>query len=191
MQLPRASHPPHTPPNFDRSSTTLACSLILSRLDDCNSLLHGDPTRSISKLQRVQNNAGRIILRASRRSHAQPLLCQLHWLPVHNRTDYKLAVMTYKIHCSSTLAYLSCHIKLRQSARFLHSSDVPLLDKPTIRTEFAKCSFQYLETDQNSVSVSVSAPKLGDIFSIGYSRNCEAQFRPTFGYNRNYDKFSA
>ena len=52
--------------------------------------------------------------------------------------------MTYKIYRSSTPTYLSLHIKLRQSARSLRSSDVPLPDKPTIRTQFAKRSFDIL-----------------------------------------------
>ena len=39
---------------------TLAYSLILSRIDYCNAVLHGAPTGTIQILQRVQNNAARM-----------------------------------------------------------------------------------------------------------------------------------
>ena len=45
---------------------TLACSLILYRIDYCNAVLRGAPSYSIKKLQRVQNNAARIVLEAPR-----------------------------------------------------------------------------------------------------------------------------
>ena len=70
---------------------TLACNLILSRIDYCNAVLHGAPTGTIQKLQRVQNNAARIVLQAPRWFHAKPLLHHLHWLPVQQRITYKLA----------------------------------------------------------------------------------------------------
>jgi len=61
---------------------TLACSLILSRIDYCNAVLHGAPSGTIHKLQRVQNNAARI------GHQAYPLLMELHWLPVEQRISY-------------------------------------------------------------------------------------------------------
>ena len=64
------------------------------------------PSYSIKKLQRVQNNAARIVLEARRRSHASPLLRTLHWLPVQQRTDYKVALLTFNVHSISTPSYL-------------------------------------------------------------------------------------
>jgi len=84
---------------------TLACSMILSRIDYCNAVLHGAPSYSTKKLQREQNNASRIVLEAPRRSHASPLLRTLHWLPVQQRIDYKVTV---DIQSSQNLRRCTC-----------------------------------------------------------------------------------
>ena len=102
------SHPTYTPPIVDRSGThTLACSLILTRLEYCNSVLYSAPVSSIQKLQRVQNNAVRIVLQAPRRSHAKPLMRQLHWLLVQHRIHYKVSVLIYKTPNTSVPRYLA------------------------------------------------------------------------------------
>jgi Reverse transcriptase (RNA-dependent DNA polymerase)/Endonuclease-reverse transcriptase len=123
-------------------AVTLACSLVLSRLDYCNAVLHGAPAGTLQKLQRVQNTAARVVLQAQRRSPSKSLLEQLHWLPVRQRINYKMAVLTYKVHTSSIPVYLSRHIRPRESARQLRSSARPLLFKPTTRTKFSDRAFR-------------------------------------------------
>ena len=69
---------------------TLISAFVLSRIDYCNSLLAGCPKQLIHKLQKVQNNAARLICRTSKFDHISPVLHILHWLPVEQRIEYKL-----------------------------------------------------------------------------------------------------
>jgi len=61
-----------------------------------DSLYIESTTATLQKLQLVQNNAARIVLQAPRRSDVNSLLQTLHWLPVEQRINYKLAVLTLK-----------------------------------------------------------------------------------------------
>ena len=121
---------------------TLACSIVCSRLDYCNSVLYGAPNKSISKLQRIQNNLARIVLQVPRRTHAPPLLHQLHWLPVEQRVVYKLALITFKARAQSTPSYLHNLLTARNCTRTLRSSDLPLLYIPRVRTVTAGRAFR-------------------------------------------------
>ena len=70
--------------------------LVTSRLDYCNSLLNNIPLSQTTRLQRVQNNAARLITRTSKHDHIIPVLKELHWLPVESRIAFKILVMTFK-----------------------------------------------------------------------------------------------
>ena len=63
------------------ATKTLVCAFVLSKLDYCNSLLSGCPLYLLSRLQKVQNSA-KLVFKARKRDHVQPLLQALHWLPV-------------------------------------------------------------------------------------------------------------
>ena len=119
---------------------TLACSLILSRLDYTATLCCTElqPTVSTRRSCSECRTLRRVVLQSARRSPSQPLLQQLHSLPVRQRIDYKLAVLTltYKIHRTSTPVYLSRHIQPRTVTPRLRCSATPRVCKPTTRTNF-------------------------------------------------------
>ena len=101
----------------------LVSCFVLSRLDYCNSVLAGLPKSSLNKLQKVQNSAARLILNKSKREHITPLLVKLHWLPVHLRIDYKLAVFGFKFFEGTLPKYLSDSLKKYEPLRTLRSAN--------------------------------------------------------------------
>ena len=63
----------------DDLAQTVACSIVESRLDYCNAVLHGAPAATLDVLQRVQNNLARVVCQSRGRTDARPLLRSLHW----------------------------------------------------------------------------------------------------------------
>ena len=74
---------------------TLVCSLVLSRLGYCISLLVGLLQYLIKRLQGVHNAPARSILRTPRSKHISPPLQILHWLLFNRRTFHKVAALSY------------------------------------------------------------------------------------------------
>ena len=78
------------------AATALANSLVSSKLDYCISLYSGISQTNLNKLQRIQNSLARVITNTSKYQHITPTLEKLHWLPIKQRIDYKLCLLTYK-----------------------------------------------------------------------------------------------
>ena len=124
-------------------ANTLSCSIVGARIDYCNSILYGASTSSITKLQRLQNSLARFVLQQLRRTHAEPLLQSLHWLPVEHRVIYKLAILTFNVRLTATPDYLNSLISNRVTGTrmSLRSSTRSLMAVPRTKTVCASSSF--------------------------------------------------
>jgi hypothetical protein len=108
----------------------LACSIVGSKLDYCNSLLANVSTTNIAKLQRVQNNLARIVCNVKARASTSSLLHKLHWLPVDKRIHFKLACMVRNVLDGNSPDYLRAAVTLYTPSRSLRSSNAGLLSIP-------------------------------------------------------------
>ena len=69
---------------------------VVSRVDYCNAVLYGAAAYVIRRLQMVLNAAARLISGVRLYQHITPTLRDtLHWLPVVQRIDYKIAMMAF------------------------------------------------------------------------------------------------
>ena len=92
--------------------------------------------RHIQRLQAVQNAAARLITGARRRDHISPALRQLHWLPVRQRVQFKLAVLVFKALHGLVPQCLTddCQLVSAAGRRQLRSSDAVTCVVPRTRT---------------------------------------------------------
>ena len=119
----------------------VACALVTSHFDYCNSLLYNLPDRDIERLQRVQNCLARVFCKASRFSRSKPVLNFLHWLPVEYRIRFKLCTITFKAFLSHQPTYLFNYIVTLQNSRLLRSSNTSMLTVPRFRTQWGSRAF--------------------------------------------------
>ena len=69
---------------FD-ATAQLIHALITTRLNFCNRILYNLPNNKIERLQRIQNQAARMLKRIPQRNQITPVLRELHWLKINDR----------------------------------------------------------------------------------------------------------
>jgi hypothetical protein len=122
---------------------TVACSIVGSRLDYCNSLYAGMSKQNFNKLQRVQNTLARVVLRRGKFEHTRPGLIELHWLPVEHRVTYKLATLTFRNIKTNQPAYLRELLADYIPPRTLRSSNKHLLTETRTNLVSASRGFRH------------------------------------------------
>jgi hypothetical protein len=144
----------HIRPLLDKSvANTMACSIVSTRLDYCNSLLYGTSKGNIQRLQRIQNALARVVCGTRKRDHIKPVLRDLHWLPVPQRIEYKVALITHKVLSTDQPQYLRSLVKEYVPTRQLRSEGQRLLAKPSGLTSAiaSRCFTRATETVWNSL----------------------------------------
>jgi hypothetical protein len=129
----------------DDTSKAVTVALVQLPLNYGNSILYGISKSKLTQLQRVQNYVARIVLRRHPHFSSADLLCELHWLSIKNRINFKFATITYNTlsyhqppHLSSLL-----HPHVSGSTLTLCSASKHLLTIPRCKTEFGKHTVSY------------------------------------------------
>ena len=92
----------------DSAAKTIVHALISSRIDYCNSVLFGVSEAVSQRLQSVLNSSARLITNRRRFDHITPALRdELHWLPIQQRIQYKIALLVFKCLHGLSPVYLS------------------------------------------------------------------------------------
>ena len=102
---------------YHHATAQLIHALILTRLDYCNSVLYNLPKSSILRLQRIQNQAARILTRTPRRDHITEVLIDLHWLRIEERIVYKILIFTFKAFIYRTAPLYLCELIEQQKSK--------------------------------------------------------------------------
>ena len=112
------------------------CVCVCVCVDYCNSLLSGCPHYPLNRLQKFQNNAARLTLKAPNTDHITSHLRTLHWLPIDARIKYKLCSLCFGAITSTGPVYFSDLLKIYTPSRQLRSSaDIRILCIPSVNSK--------------------------------------------------------
>ena len=125
------------------TAETIGRSIVMSRLDYCNSLLIGTSRRNIHRLQMVQNNLARVVSGVNFRENVHQVLTALHWLPVEQRIKFKVNVLVFKSRINCLPDYLLRDLTVYSSVRPIRSGLQNTYVVPRVKNEIAKHSFLY------------------------------------------------
>ena len=93
---------------------TLVNSIVIAKVDNCNSLLYGISGYDSDRLQKFQNSCARLIYGKRKYDHVSTLLRELHWLPSEARPYFKILCYVFKCIHDLAPSYLADLIVMRR-----------------------------------------------------------------------------
>ena len=147
---------------------TMVLTMITSGLDYCNSLYYGLPDCLLEKLYCVQKSAARLITLTGKYEHITPVFIALHWLPIKERCEFKILLLTYKCFNGLAPAYLEELLHKRPDRGSRRDNDNLLIVPKVNRVTFGGIAFKRAAPDLwNSIPSSLRQSKTVDIFKSG------------------------
>src|SRR6218665_1426970 len=113
-----------------KTASTIATSIVHSKLDYCNSLFLNLDSTQIQRIQLIQNSLARVVTRTPRH-HITPVLKSLHWLKIPECIHFKVLSLTYNSLQSSQPTFIRNH-STTQPPRFTRSSSFLTLSRPPV-----------------------------------------------------------
>ena len=161
----------------DDAAGTVACAIVSSRLDYCNSLLAGMTATNFHKLQLAQNYVARVVGRIRKFEHITPTMKKLNWLPVRQRVSYKVALLVFKIRQSGQPPYLSSLICDKPDSHALRSSDKYLLNVPYRRLVTGQRAFSWTApTIWNNLPLSIRSRNPSSYSIVDFKEELKTHF---------------
>ena len=117
--------------------------LILPYFDYCSVVWDGLSSRLVDKVQKLQNRAARVILRASFDTSSCDLRNRLQWDSLCVRRKKQKAIMMYKSLNGLAPPYLQNLFASHRTNYDLRNCDKKKLSLPLPRTDYCKRSFSY------------------------------------------------
>ena len=114
-----------------KTASTIATSIVHSKLDYCNSLFLNLESTQIKRLQLIQNSLARAVTRTPKHHHITPILKSLHWLKIPERIHFKVLSLTYNSLQCSQPKYLRDLFTI-QPTRSTRSSSCLTLSRPPV-----------------------------------------------------------
>ena len=105
------------------------------------SLMYGTSNRNLDKLQRIHDLLARTVVNASWTVYATEVTRSLHWLPIRQRIQFKIALLGFKARHSLLPPYLQDILSSHHPTMQLKSSSVHQFFKLAVNSKFASQAF--------------------------------------------------